>query len=193
MTKYGLTDLERGKYFPGGTESLSTVRVGPDRYSTLPAENFVYQVTYLESPTATIDQNVNGSVTPVDFKFSPPSTQYVKQLTFSVVGLNMASIMDYFNLSGGLTNGIKFLTKEGVLEREIFNVKKTIELSHASTQGIINNYIQGNASEDIFIADMVFPFESTFGPTRELIIRIRDDLSSIRYQRATVIHREVIP
>lgn len=193
MAGYGLTDLERGKYLPGGTNVSSTVRVQPTAASTVPVENYFYQISYLETSLGAIDQNVNGSVTPIDFKFAPITTQYVKQLTFAVVGLNMASILDYFNLAGGLSNGIQFISKTGPLELEIFSVKKTIELSHASTQGIINNYIQGNASEDIFIADMVFPFESILTPGREIIIRIRDNLSSIRYQRASVIHREVIP
>ena len=193
MAGYGLTDLERGKYLPGGTNVKSTVRVQADAYSTVPLENYQYQISYLATSGGAIDQNVNGSVTPVDFKFAPTGTQYVKQLTVSIVGLNMASIMDYFNIAGGLTNGVKFLTKDGLTERDLFNVKRTIELSHASTQGIINNYIQGNASEDIFIADMVFPFESIVGAGREIIIRIRDNLTSIRYQRATVIHREIIP
>jgi hypothetical protein len=192
MAGYGLTDLERGKYLPGGTNVSSTVRVQPSTYATQPLENYVYQVEYLKTSGNAIDQNVNGSVTPVDFVFSWPTQVFVKQLTFSVVGLNMASIMDYFNLAGGLTNGILFLSKAGLVERQIFNVKRSIELSHASTQGIINNYIQGNASEDIFIADMVFPFESIAGAGREIVIRIRDNLTTLRYQRATVIFRELV-
>jgi hypothetical protein len=193
MAGYGLTDLERGKYLPGGTNVSSTVRVQPSTYPTQPLESYVYQVEYLKTSGNAIDQNVNGSVTPVDFVFSWPTTVFVKQLTFSVVGLNMASIMDYFNLAGGLTNGVQFISKAGAIERPIFNVKRSIELSHASTQGIINNYIQGNASEDIFIADMVFPFESQMGAGKEIIIRIRDNLTTIRYQRATVIFRELLP
>lgn len=192
MAGYGLTDLERGKYLPGGTNVSSTVRVQTAAMPTIPLESYQYQIEYLKTSGNAIDQNVNGSVTPVDFIFSWPTPVYVKQLTFSVVGLNMASIMDYFNLAGGLTNGVQFISKSGVTERPIFNVKKTIELSHASTQGIINNYIQGNASEDIFIADMVFPFESQLGGSNQIIIRIRDNLTSIRYQRATVIFREII-
>lgn len=190
---YGLTDLERGKYLPGGTNVSSTVRVQQTGYPTRPVENYLYQVEYLKTSSNVIDQDVDGSVTPVDYLFSWPTQVYVNQLTVCVVGLNMASVMDYFNIAGGLTNGILLYAMEGAFERPIFTIKRTIELSHASTQGISTNQIQGNTSEDIFIANMVFPYDSVMGGTRKLGMRVRDNLSSLRYQRSSVIFREILP
>lgn len=111
----------------------------------------------------------------------------------SVVGQNMASIVDYFNIVGGLTNGVQMLTRiDGVTEIPFFNIKRAIEYSHATKQEFAIKSLKGNNTEEILVADVVFAFESISLPNREFIVRIRDNLSGILYQRASAMYRRVI-
>lgn len=49
MTKQGLTDLERGKYYPGGDNDSSTVRVRPDQKIEVSTVDEITHVTNIDS------------------------------------------------------------------------------------------------------------------------------------------------
>ena len=49
MTKQGLTDLERGKYYPGGTNEESTVRVRPDQPIEVSTVDLIHDIENVQS------------------------------------------------------------------------------------------------------------------------------------------------
>lgn len=191
MTKYGLTDLERGKYMPGGTELLSTVRVSPIARSIIPVETYGYQLKYFETDGGSRDQNIDGSVTPVEFKVIPTVRTLVHTVTLTSLAVNVQSWVDYGSISNGLTNGVYFYTKVGLVEFPFFNVKRWVEYTHATTAGAVSLDLKGNTTEDIVSATMHFDEPLIILPGKEIRIRVRDNLSGIRYQTATAILSEV--
>lgn len=191
MTKYGLTDLERGKYLPGGTELLSTVRTSPISYSVLPVESYRYQIRYFQTDGGATAMNINGSVTPVEFKFVPTTRSLVYTFTITSVAVNVQTITDYGNISGGIANGVYFYSYDGVTEIPFFNVRRWVEFTHATTAGSTTLNLNGNNTEDTMSATMLFKDPIVIEPGREIRVRIRDNLTGIKYQTATFILSEV--
>lgn len=191
MAGYGLTDLERGKYLPGGSNLSSTVRVQPTAYSIVPVESYAYKLLYFEDTGGSRDQNVNGSVTPVEFKVVPTTTSLVHTVTLTAIANNVQSWKDYGSISNGLTNGVYFYTLNGITEIPFFNVKRWVEYTHATTAGAVSLDLKGNVTESILSATMLFDNPILLTPGKEIRIRIRDNLSTITYQTATVIMSEV--
>lgn len=192
MTKYGLTDLERGKYFPGGTESLSTVRVQSPAFSVVPYESYRYEVRYLVNGSSK-DQTVNGSATPVDFVINFTARSLVEHIDFSVVAINPASILDYGTIVGGLTNGIELRTKRDGTEVLFFTIKTFMDLNHVSSTSVQAKRLSGNANEEVLNSSLQFLNPAIFLAGDQIIIRIRDNLTAagLTYQRASVIMKEV--
>jgi hypothetical protein len=206
MAGYGLTDLERGKYLPGGTNVSSTVRVSqsgpipgiastvatsPVNYSVIPKELFNYKIKYFETGGGNRNQNIDGSVTPVEFKIIPTVRTLIKVFTVTSTAVNVQSITDYGNISGGLTNGIYFYSTVGAIETELINIKRWVEFTHATSVGSLNLSLKGNATEDTMSATLVLEAPLLIEPGKELRIRVRDNLSGIKYQTATAVISEV--
>ena len=177
MPKYGLTDLERGKYLPGGTELLSTVRVSPIGFSVIPVETYRYEVRYALNG-ASKDQTVNGSVTPVDFVINFPNRSLVEHIDFSIVAINPTSILNYGTVSGGLTNGIELITKRGGSEVLFFTIKTFMDLNHVSSTSVSAKKISGNVNEEVFNSSLQFLNPAIFEAGYQIIIRIRDNLTA---------------
>lgn len=192
MAGYGLTDLERGKYLPGGSNVSSTVRVQPTAESVVPVERYRYEVRYAEN-AGSKDQLVNGSVTPVDFVINFPNRTLLDHLDFSVVAINTTSILNYGTISGGLTNGIQLLTKRGGTEVLFFTIKSFMDLNHVSTVAVTAKKISGNVNEEVFNSSLQFIDPAIFEAGDQIIIRIRDNLTAagLTYQRMSVIMKEV--
>lgn len=206
MPSYGLTDLERGKYLPGGTNVSSTVRVSqsgpipgitgtvtnsPIDFSVIPKETYNYKIRYFETDGGSRDQNVNGSVTPVEFKIIPTVRTLVRAFTVTSCAVNVQSITDYGNIINGLTNGVYFYSLVGSTESELINIKRWVEYTHATTGGSINLSLKGNATEDTLSATLILTNPLVINVGKEMRIRIRDNLSGIKYQTATAILSEV--
>lgn len=192
MAGYGLTDLERGKYLPGGSNVSSTVRVQPTGKSVVPVESYRYEVRYAEN-SGSKDQLVNGSVTPVDFIINFPNQTILDHMDFSVVANTPASILDYGTISGGLTNGIQILQKMEGTEFLFFTIKTFMDLFHVSTVVDATRKITGNENEEVFNASLQLIDSAIYEAGDQIIIRIRDNLTAagLTYQRMSVIMREV--
>lgn len=192
MAGYGLTDLERGKYLPGGSNVSSTVRVQPNAYSVVPVESYRYEIRYALNGSSR-DQLVNGSVTPVDFSIDFAARSLVEHIDFSIVALNATSILNYGTISGGLTNGIELLTKRSGIELPFFTIKTLMDLNHVSSVSVQAKKLQGNNNEEVFNSSLQFLNPAIFQAGDQIIIRIRDNLTAagLSYQRASVIMKEV--
>lgn len=192
MTGYGLTDLERGKYLPGGSNVNSTVRVQPNAYSALPKERYFYQVKYAQNAGSS-NQLVNGSVTPVDFVHDFPNRTLTDHLDFVLISINSASVMDYGTIVGGLTNGIQLIVKRGVNEFVFFTIKRFVDFGHVSSLTFDSKKISGNQNEDFIQISLRFKDPSILEAGDQFIVRIRDDLTGagLLYQRSSIILKEV--
>lgn len=193
MTKQGLTDLERGKYLPGGTNLSSTVRVQPTGSSITPVETGLnYQFKYFRiggTPSGSREQNVVGSLAvPVDFTVPFTVRTLLRRLDIVIVSNNDITLLDYGAVSGGLTNGVQFIRKSSAaVETVVFNFQKYIEYGHY-VDGQINNveFVQ-NPTENIWIGSVTLEPMWDFPAGSSLITRIRDDLSLIAYHRTSVL------
>jgi len=130
--KYGLTDLERGKYLPGGTNSYSVVRVSTtlDVAGGNSGSSYVYKWRYFQAAGNVRDQNVNGSVTRVDYEIIFIGDTYLRRLDIVCAATNIVSTLDYGSISGGLPNGLQLIRYDGAIEKVMFNAQRWIEYGH---------------------------------------------------------------
>jgi hypothetical protein len=193
VTKYGLTDLERGKYLPGGTNAFSTVRVQPTGTSVIPLETGLnYSLKYFRSgglPAGSREQNVVGSLgVPVDFSIPFVTRTMLRRLDIVLVSNNDITLMDYGAISGGLANGVQFIRKSpSAVETVIFTFQRLIEFGHFVDAQINSIEITENPTENTWIGSVTFDPMWDFAAGSSLITRIRDDLSLITYQRTSVL------
>lgn len=190
MTKQGLTDLERGKYLPDGNNQYSVVRVaqvldtgGFPGDTTSP--NYVWQ--YFQTSGGSREQNIDGSVTPVDFEITFATKTYVKRIDFVACSVNIVSTLDYGSIAGGLPNGIQMIKKVGATETVLFNCQRWIEYGHFVDDQLGQIEHQENPTEDIVIASCTFVPLWRFEAGTKLITRIRDNLSILRYHRTSIL------
>lgn len=192
MTKQGLTDLERGKYLPGGNNTFSVVRTAKvlDSGGFPDGSSFNYVWKYFEAVGGVINQNVNGSVNPVDYEIPFATETYLRRLDVVCSSVNIISNIDYGSISGGLTNGVQLLRSDGVTETQIFNARRWIEFGHFVDDQLGQIEHQENPTEDVVIASCTFEPIWRFAPGSKLITRIRDDLSILRYHRTSILALE---
>lgn len=190
MTKQGLTDLERGKYLPDGTNEYSVVRVAqvldtggfPGDTSS---PNYVW--SYFRTAGNSREQNIDGSVTPVDFEITFAVNTYLKRIDFVCSSVNIVSMLDYGSISGGLTNGVQMIKKVGATETVLFNVQRWIEYGHFVDDQLGQIEHQENPTEDLVVASCNFNPLWKFEAGTKLITRIRDNLSILRYHRTSIL------
>lgn len=200
--RIGLTDLERAKYYPESTIEESTVRVRPDQpianadYSVVPHETYTHSLRYLLNGSSA-DQNVNGSlISPISFSTVATTRSLVHSIDIVIVARNLASILDYGTVSGGLTNGIQIIRKVGSTETVFFTVRRLVEYAHPSTSGAFQTIsFKSNATEDVIVISIILKDPVIMQTGDVLIMRIQDSLSEansgIAYQRASVLLKEV--
>lgn len=190
--RIAIPDLERGKFLPGGTYVSSTVRVQPTGAAITPVETGLnYAFKYFRqggSPTGSRSQNINGSLTPVDFSVPFAVRTLVRRIDIVIVSANDVSLRDYGMISGGLTNGVQLLRKSAAaVETEIFNFQRFIELGHYVDGQINSIEITENPTENIFIGSVTLDPMWDMEAGSSMITRIRDDLTPILYQRTSVL------
>lgn len=193
MSKQGLTDLERGKYLPNGTNDYSVVRVaqvldtgGFPGDTTSP--NYVWK--YFLTTGNSKDQNIDGSVTPIDFEITFAVNTYLRRIDFVCSATNIISILDYASISGGLTNGIQLIKKVGNVETVLFNIKRWVDYGHFSDTEVMENEHQENPTEDTLKASCFFNPLWKFDAGTKLITRIRDDLRILNHHQTSIVALE---
>lgn len=164
-------------------------------YSVVPHETYTHSLSYFLN-AGSADQNVNGSVTPVDFTLTATMRSLIHSIDIVMVIRNLLTVLDYGIVSGGLTNGVQIIRKIGLVETVVFTVRRLIEYAHPSIAGAYTNIsLKSNATEDVLIASIVLKDPVVMQTGDSLIIRIRDNLtlatSGIAYQRGSVLLKEV--
>jgi hypothetical protein len=193
MVRIPITDLEVGKFLPGGNYASSTVRVQPTGYSVLPIQTGLnYALKYFRVgglPAGSREQNILGSLgTPVDFSIPFATRTMLKRLDIIMVTNNDITLMDYGPISGGLTNGTQFIRKSpSAVETEIFNFQRIIEYGHFVDAQINSIEITENPTENTWIGSVTFDPMWDFAAGSSLITRVRDDLTLIAYHRTSVL------
>lgn len=192
MTKQGLTDLERGKYLPDGDNEYSVVRVAKTLESGgVPGGgNFRYVWRYFETSGGSREQNVNGSVTPVNFEISFVSTTFLRRLDVVCSAVNIISTLDYGSISGGLPTGLLLAWSDGVTETQIFNAQRWIHYGHFVDDQLGQLENQENPTEDVVVASCTFEPVWKFEAGSKLITRVRDDMTILRYHRTSILALE---
>lgn len=164
-------------------------------YSVVPHETYNHFLRYLLNGSSA-DQNVNGSVTPVDFATVATSRSLVHSFDVVIVARNLVSIMDYGTISGGLTNGIQIIRKISGVETVFATIRKMVEYAHPSLSGAFETVsLKSNATEDVIVVSIILKDPIIIQTGDSMIMRIRDNLteatSGIPYQRASVLLKEV--
>lgn len=164
-------------------------------YSVVPHETYSHYLRYLLNGSSS-DQNVDGSVTPVDFATTAATRSLIASFDIVIVARNLGSVLDYGIISGGLTNGLQIIKKVGVTETVFFNIRRLVEFAHPSTSGSYQAIsLKSNATEDLIIVSIILKDPVIMQTGDQLIMRVRDNLtevtSGIAYQRATVLLKEV--
>jgi hypothetical protein len=134
--------------------------------------------------------NIDGSSTSVDFYYGPPASQidYMELLTFGFDDTGGAPESNYGAMSA-LTNGTQVLLKRDGTEYEMFNLKNNgdVALSFQWPVGTFEGGAFLNGSK-IFIGKIQFATTVTLDGDDgdRIIIRVRDDLTGLLWQRASV-------
>jgi hypothetical protein len=134
------------------------------------------------------DMKVNGSVTPVNFSFSPAANEvwYLSALSI-LLNDNGTNSPNKFGDLAALTNGLQIQVNSKSVALDIANMKDNIDLS---TFFMSNRAVSGTTgvfeSADVFIGAMLFQPEMILSGTSDYIrARVRDNLSTVDYLRIT--------
>lgn len=135
---------------------------------------------------ASKDMNVNGSVTPVDFKYTCPSAKkiYVERLTMFLADATAFTQTNFGDVAGPLTNGVDLI----VGGNTIYNMKDNVDLD------LLACSFEGHAifEKDTTAGSMRLSFPTCLGAPilltagEEFIIRVNDDLTTLTHFHAVI-------
>jgi len=177
--------------------SITVDITGGVSLSPIPSIAITPYIKYLEATGAVKDQNVNGSVTPVNFDFAPATGQgyYIEQLTFSIDDGGTSPPNAYGGIAGGLTNGVQIILHVSGVDYEIINLKNNSDILVTFSESIqvaggsFLNFSKGFAGKISFATNITLN-----GTNGDYIrMRVRDNLTSIDFQRAAVQVFQVLP
>lgn len=132
--------------------------------------------------------NVNGSVTPVNFDFTPASgAYYVEQISFFIQDTGTQGMADFGALAA-LTNGLLIKTKSNGIENDWQNLKDNIDLAmtfheHAILLAAVSTGFLN--SNDFFLGAFQFdnPITLKFSTSDFFRATVRDNLTGINNLR----------
>lgn len=207
-----LTDLERAKYASDSDLTSSIVQtrqqgditidtstpldVSNAVYPVRPDSNVGYNVKLLEDSGGNTNMNIDGSVTPVVYSWSPDvafGIVQVWQANLIVIGDNISDFFDYGNRTA-LANGTLIETGPTVSLFVYANLQDNKDFVQYSTDSSGASFAkQGNNTQDgqelvirldpPILADSTFTFQIT----------IRDNLTSLDLQQSGISFRTLPP
>jgi len=149
---------------------------------------FNYRFRYFRNTLDQVDQNIDGSILPVDFTIEVEKKSYVRRIDFVACSVNIISLLDYGLISGGLPLGVQLIRQDELEpEQVLLNVQRFIEYGHLVDGQISQIKIMENPTENILIASVTFDPIMPMLPGTKLITRIRDDLHNLRYHRTSIL------
>lgn len=167
---------------PIGSYDFDDVRINPKW-----AVDVIHRKVRLLNGAA-FNMNVNGSVTPAVFSFSPASneTWYLSGLSI-FMNDNGTTTPGKFGDLAALTNGLQIQVNSKGVAQDLANMQDNIDLS---TFFFENRLATGTSgifeSADVFIGSMTFKPEIILSGTSDYIrARVRDNLSTVDFLRIT--------
>lgn len=156
--------------------------------SSVPASNIIYKCVRLLNGSSE-SLAVNGSVTPVNFDFTPASgeTWYIETIGFFLQDNGTTSPTNFGSISGGLTNGVDVIIKSKGVEYTFTNLKTNIDLAMCFRD---NYFVPGTAglfeTNDIAISETILrnPVVLQNSTSDFIRFRIQDNLTSLDQFRA---------
>jgi hypothetical protein len=137
------------------------------------------------------DQTIDGSSTPVDFYYGPGSgeIQYVENVTFGIDDGGGCPPDAYGAIATGLTNGTQLILEKDSTEYVLANLQNNgdIALTFNYAVGFFENG-KFLAMANGFFGKMVFAtnIELDGDNSDKIIVRVRDNLTGLLFQRVNV-------
>lgn len=190
--QYSANDLEHVKFTADSNNENSIVQFKQYEYPVIPDQDVGYFVEYLRNPIdQSRDQNVDGSVTPVTFEWSPnPIFGQVLVTGFKLILIanNISNFFDFGNRTA-LTNGFLIETERTDLGLTFTyaNIQSNIDFNQVSDSAGQSSFSQqGNTTQDG--QSLTLQFENPIKATDTFFFRstVRDDLTPISYFRISV-------
>lgn len=145
---------------------------------------------------STTNLDLNGSSTPQDFTFGPPSGEvwYVRFVSILILDPGSPDVDDFGSIGGGLTNGMQFVQQIDNVEYELGNFKDNGALSLCFTDSAYSTPASEDGvgwldEDDCFLGQKIFdpPIRldgDADGGGDKMIFRIRDNLNAIQRLQA---------
>lgn len=164
----------------GNTGDKLKVDAVSDGIPVKPFNNIVYKVTKLLNGSSD-ELSINGSVTPVNFDFTPASgeTWYLEAIHLFLQD-NGTTLADRFGSATALTNGLQILVKTLGTEYEIANVQHNMDLNLVFKESTtIPNTSGLFETSDIYIGQLRFAIPIILKNANSDYVRakVRDNLT----------------
>ncbi len=163
------------------------------------AEDVMYKAEPLLNGGSKEMGAVNGSVTPVDFTFSPAAGErfYIEYFTISIEDKGKMDPTAFGAIVGGLTNGVLISIQSKGVVHDMANLEDNADISNIFTGGATPTSTRWFDTDDAFIGSWLFGHGrmTLIGDDLDFVrFRIRDDLSvtPLDLLRATAIVWEVV-
>lgn len=160
--------------------------------SPVPATNVCPAAAHLED-SGSIDMNVDGSTTTVEFEAGPGAGEkwYVFALSFYIEDPGSADSTDFGSISGGLTNGLELKIKTNGTEKTSANLTENINIVQcfSGNAGTASEESVGFLDEDdVFYGLWQFnPVVTLDGDQSDFFkFRVRDNLSGLAQLRSNI-------
>lgn len=151
--------------------------------SYLPTQDSVYVKTSLLNG-ASEAMNVDGSVTPAHFDFTPSGSiqYYLESLTVFLEDAGSTDIGDFGVIPGGLTNGLRILVTKSATDYELANIKNNRQLASVfSSHPMLQSNGAGffNATDN-FAGTLILGQPVLInGSSDKVRVTVRDNLSTL--------------
>lgn len=150
-----------------------------------PTDIAIYKSTLLLNGS-TSNMNVNGSVTPVNFDFSPSSgeTWFLNSITILIADPGTPDINEFGAIGSTLTNGVDFLIRSNGTEYTIANFKNNAEITTFCSHTRNWDGALGWLNEvDALTGSIYFKYPMTvkYSTSDYIRFKIRDNLTNISY------------
>lgn len=175
----------------GGVEGSDGTRIGNvgDRLKVdsaptfIPQTNVIYAIDHLQNSGSQL-MPVNGSVTPVNFDFSPGSgeTWYLESLILFLLDSGTTSQNNFGAISGNLAKGLQILIRSGGVEYTVANIKDNTDIIKVFPHGPIIPPTSGFIEmSDAYKGCLEFknPIRIANATSDYVRVKVRDNLTAI--------------
>lgn len=142
----------------------------------------IYFIDYLRNAGSAL-MSVNGSVTPVNFDFTPASSEtwYLEQMSIFIQDTGTMNATNFGSISA-LTNGIEILARSNGTEYTVSNIKNNESIAHIFNEGKLPGPSSGFIeTSDAYLGTVFFrnPILLQNSTSDYARVKVRDNLGGI--------------